>query len=118
MDRLVGRTLGEFVVGPPLGAGGFGTVYRAEQTLLRRSAVVKVLNVAHRGDPLVIERFLREAQLASQLDHPYKKKASRSKLNLAKRPVRTLSEQELTGVGGGGSLVHCMTQPTHATTTG
>jgi len=42
-DRLLGRTLGDFVVRGKLGQGGFRTVYRAEQPALGRGAVVKVL---------------------------------------------------------------------------
>ncbi len=72
LDGLKGRTLGDFVVAEKLGQGGFGAVYRAEQSLLGREAVVKVLlrregNAEGEG----VQRFLREAKLASQLDHPY-----------------------------------------------
>jgi WD40 repeat protein/serine/threonine protein kinase len=64
------RKLGEFVLREPIGAGGYGTVYRAEQPALRREAVVKVLRPRWRNDAAP-ERFLREARLASRLDHPY-----------------------------------------------
>ena len=68
-DALVGRTLGEFVVRERIGQGGFGAVYRAVQTGLEREAVLKVMSgaLARAGTP----RFLREAKLASRLDHPY-----------------------------------------------
>jgi serine/threonine protein kinase len=46
-------------------------VYRSDQPLLKRMVVVKVLNERRRHDRESTERFLREAQLASQLDHPY-----------------------------------------------
>src|SRR5690242_14638514 len=65
-----GRTLGEFVLYEQIGAGGFGTVYRAVQPGLEREAVVKVLDVG-RASAAANERFLREARLASTLDHPY-----------------------------------------------
>ncbi|HUS67895.1 MAG TPA: serine/threonine-protein kinase, partial [Kofleriaceae bacterium] len=68
---LVGRTFGEFVVREPLGSGGFGTVYRAEQPALAREAVVKVLHMRLMGSETLVQRFLREAKLASRLDHPY-----------------------------------------------
>ncbi|HEX8107494.1 MAG TPA: protein kinase [Kofleriaceae bacterium] len=67
---LSGRKLGEFVLRERIGAGGYGTVYRAEQPALQREAVVKVLRPRWRNDAAP-ERFLREAQLASRLDHPY-----------------------------------------------
>ncbi|HEX7841130.1 MAG TPA: serine/threonine-protein kinase, partial [Kofleriaceae bacterium] len=51
--------------------GGYGAVYRCEQPLLGRQAVVKVLHKRLRGNDVVLQRFLREAQLASRLDHPY-----------------------------------------------
>src|SRR5678815_5736692 len=66
------RTLGDFVLRELVGSGGFGDIYLAEQLTLHREAVVKVL----RGDlprerERDVEEFLREAKLASQLDHPY-----------------------------------------------
>ncbi|GAB4515170.1 MAG: hypothetical protein Tsb0020_33780 [Haliangiales bacterium] len=67
--QLTGRTLGDFLVGELIGEGGFGFVYRARQRALGREVVIKVL---HQGsNPDNTQRFLREAQLASQLDHPY-----------------------------------------------
>ncbi|HMG57960.1 MAG TPA: serine/threonine-protein kinase, partial [Kofleriaceae bacterium] len=68
-DRdLSGRTLGEFVLLEKIGQGGFGSVYRAEQPLLKRHVVVKVLRKA---DDTAEQRFLQEAQLASRFDHPF-----------------------------------------------
>ncbi|HEX8109042.1 MAG TPA: serine/threonine-protein kinase, partial [Kofleriaceae bacterium] len=68
---LSGRTLGEFVLREQIGAGGYGAVYRCEQPVLKRHAVVKVLHAGRRRNNTAKERFLREAQLASRLDHPY-----------------------------------------------
>jgi WD40 repeat protein/serine/threonine protein kinase len=70
-DRIVGRSLGEFVVRERIGEGGFGAVYRAIQPALGREAVVKVLHASLAAAPAATERFLREARLASKLDHPY-----------------------------------------------
>jgi len=70
-DALVGRRLGEFVVREMLSSGGFGQVFRAEQPGLGREAVIKVLHAKLRGHERVLARFLREAKLASRLDHPY-----------------------------------------------
>jgi WD40 repeat protein/serine/threonine protein kinase len=67
----IGRRLGEFVLRHQIAEGGFGEVYRAEQPALAREAVVKLLKHAHGDDPEVVGRFMREAQLASRLDHPY-----------------------------------------------
>src|SRR5678815_5335917 len=68
---LQGRVLGDFVLGEVLDRGGGGTVYRAEQRALGRSAVVKVV---HRSSTIrcdAVERFAREARVASRFDHPY-----------------------------------------------
>ncbi len=65
---LIGRALGDFIVRDVIGEGGFGVVYRAEQPMLGREAVIKVSSA---GTPEFVQRFLREARLASKLDHPY-----------------------------------------------
>jgi serine/threonine protein kinase len=70
-DELCGRAVGEFVLRERIGEGGFGAIYRCEQPLLGRQAVVKVLHGRLRASEHVIQRFLREARLASRLDHPY-----------------------------------------------
>jgi WD40 repeat protein/serine/threonine protein kinase len=68
---LVGRAFGEFVIREPLSAGGFGMVFRAEQPALEREAVIKVLHARFLLSDTAVRRFLREARLASRLDHPY-----------------------------------------------
>jgi len=65
---LRGRTLGEFVLRELLGTGGFGDVYRAFQPRLDREVVVKVLRESDDG---ARQRFRRESQLASLLDHHF-----------------------------------------------
>jgi WD40 repeat protein/serine/threonine protein kinase len=65
------RQLGEFLLRERLGEGGVGVVYRAVQTTLGREAVVKLLRAPHRARKDLGERFAREAQLASRLEHPY-----------------------------------------------
>jgi WD40 repeat protein/serine/threonine protein kinase len=70
-DDLSGRKIAEFVLRERLDEGGFGTVYRCEQPTLGREAVIKVLHRRLRSHDVQLQRFLREAQLASRLDHPY-----------------------------------------------
>jgi WD40 repeat protein/serine/threonine protein kinase len=71
-DRdLRGRKLGEFVLGEPIGTGGNGTAWRGAQPSLKRDVVVKVLHEKRQSNDVMQGRFLREAQLASRLDHPY-----------------------------------------------
>jgi len=70
-DRdLLGATLGPYIVRELIREGGYGAVYRAEEPALERDVVVKVLH-ERRNDSDSRERFLREAKLAAQLDHPY-----------------------------------------------
>ncbi|HEX4421364.1 MAG TPA: protein kinase [Kofleriaceae bacterium] len=68
---LHGRKLGRFVVHDQIAEGGCGVLYRCAQPLLERDAVVKVLHGRRRDDHSAQQRFMREAQLASRLDHPY-----------------------------------------------
>src|SRR5262245_28655653 len=70
-DELCGRTVGEFVLRERIGEGAYGAVYRCGQPLLGREAVIKVLHGWFRTKQVMIQRFLREARLASRLDHPY-----------------------------------------------
>jgi formylglycine-generating enzyme required for sulfatase activity len=53
-----------------LGAGGMGTVYLAEDTVLGRRVALKVPHFADAG-PEVIERFYREARVAAGIEHPH-----------------------------------------------
>jgi len=62
--------LGKYQLHEELGRGGYGTVYRAYDTVLKVERAVKVLHPALVADPEFIERFKREAQLAAQLEHP------------------------------------------------
>ncbi len=68
--ELSGRILGQYRVGERFDVGGHGVVYRCEQRELGRDVVVKVL-LARPGDYAGQERFMREARLAAQLDHPF-----------------------------------------------
>ena len=53
-----------------LGRGGMGVVYLAENKLMGRKEVLKVVSSHLLNRPGVRERFLREIRLAAQLDHP------------------------------------------------
>ncbi|HEX2689255.1 MAG TPA: protein kinase [Kofleriaceae bacterium] len=67
----MGRKVGGFILLERIGEGGFGRVYRGEQPTLGRKVVVKVLHERLRGRDVLLQRFLREAQLAARLAHPY-----------------------------------------------
>lgn len=53
-----------------LGAGGMGEVFRARDRVLRRVVAMKVLRVDRQPDARAIARFVEEAQLVAQLNHP------------------------------------------------
>jgi predicted Ser/Thr protein kinase len=62
--------IGRFVIRERLGGGGMGDVYSAYDTELTRMVAIKVLGMKYAADPLSKRRFLREAQMASILNHP------------------------------------------------
>ena len=64
------KRLGKYELLEELGRGGFGTVYRASETMLDVERAVKVLHPALMVDPEYIERFRKEARTAARLDHP------------------------------------------------
>src|ERR1051326_1664966 len=67
---MIGQLLLQYCIVEKIGEGGQGTVYRAIDTTLDGSAVVKVLPPALTDSPSNLIRFEREARLASSLDHP------------------------------------------------
>lgn len=69
---LVGRVLaGRYRLLAPIGAGGSGRVYVADDVRLRRRVAVKVLHSALAEDAGFLRRFRAEAQLAAALHHPH-----------------------------------------------
>ena len=70
MSNLSGQQLGHYTVLEPLGAGGMGVVYRAQDTTLGRMVALKVLPATSSADPDAVNRFSREARTASSLIHP------------------------------------------------
>jgi WD40 repeat protein/predicted Ser/Thr protein kinase len=62
--------IGRFQVRARLGAGAFGTVYRAYDPQLDREVALKVPQAGVLDNPRRVERFLREAKAAAQLRHP------------------------------------------------
>jgi len=69
-QSLVGRRIGSFEIGPLIGSGGMGAVYRARDTKLCRDVAVKFLRDALTADATQRARFEREARLLAALNHP------------------------------------------------
>src|ERR1700704_5649188 len=67
---MIGAKLGNYRILEKIGAGGQGTVYKATDTKLGRSVVIKVLPPELTAKEANLKRFEREARLASSLDHP------------------------------------------------
>jgi serine/threonine-protein kinase len=53
-----------------IGTGGMGSIYRAKDKILGRLAALKVIRDDFRSDTEAVQRFIREAQSASTLQHP------------------------------------------------
>src|SRR5688572_16462840 len=67
---MIGSTLGNYKILEKLGEGGQGTVYKAIDSKLGRTVVIKVLPAELTAKEANLKRFEREARLASALDHP------------------------------------------------
>ncbi|WP_286354366.1 serine/threonine-protein kinase [Geothrix oryzae] len=64
------RTIGRYQILRPIGQGGMGTVYLAEDPLLKRRVAIKVVRVTGAARHQAMLRFRREAEISAQLNHP------------------------------------------------
>jgi serine/threonine protein kinase/class 3 adenylate cyclase len=66
----VGQQLSHYQVIAPLGAGGMGEVFLAQDTRLRRKVALKILPAKFTQEAERIARFEQEARAVSALNHP------------------------------------------------
>lgn len=66
----VPEVFGRYRIIKPLGQGGMGTVYLADDTKLSRKVALKIPHIRDSENDDVLDRFLREARAAATLDHP------------------------------------------------
>ncbi|MHC4393428.1 MAG: serine/threonine protein kinase, partial [Planctomycetota bacterium] len=69
LDAIVGRTIDRYSITRLLGEGGFGAVYLAQHTLMKRDVAFKTLHADLAQDPAVLYRFLREGQCSTRFKH-------------------------------------------------
>ena len=71
MGLASGDRLGSYAIVQPLGRGGTGDVYLAEDTVLKRRVAVKLLHTEELSNETARRRLLNEARAAARLEHPH-----------------------------------------------
>jgi eukaryotic-like serine/threonine-protein kinase len=67
---VIGTTAGAYRILDVVSVGGMGTVYRAEHTLIGRTAAVKVLHPEMSSSRDIVNRFFNEAKATTSIKHP------------------------------------------------
>ena len=69
-STVAGQTINHYKIISPLGAGGMGEVYLAEDTRLERRVALKFLPALFTQDKGHLRRFEQEARAVAALSHP------------------------------------------------
>jgi serine/threonine protein kinase len=64
------RDADKYVIQGELGRGGVGTVHRGHDQDLGRDVAMKFLHEKYKDEPTILHRFVEEAQIGGQLQHP------------------------------------------------
>src|SRR5262245_10335697 len=70
MPIATGTRFDRYQIISPIGSGGMGEIYLAQDTRLNRKVAIKLLPERYTQDPERLRRFEQEAQAASALNHP------------------------------------------------
>ncbi len=71
MDLEPGQILGQYRITQKIGEGGMGAVYKADQPSIPRTVVIKVLSAALAEYADARDRFRRELEMITRLEHPH-----------------------------------------------
>ena len=67
---MIGQVINQrYSIQKLLGEGGFGSVYRALDELLKREVALKVLHIGPQNNPTLVAGFIKEAQIIGKLEH-------------------------------------------------
>ena len=69
MDDLSGQQIKGYQLHERIGNGGFGAVYKAQQTTVNREVAIKIILPHFSNHPDFIRRFENEARLVARLEH-------------------------------------------------
>jgi serine/threonine-protein kinase len=69
-SKLVPQGRGNYQLLGEIARGGMGVILKGHDTDLGRDVAVKVLGKDLAGNPAVVQRFIEEAQIGGQLQHP------------------------------------------------
>lgn len=71
VKQYIGKVVDQYVLIEPLGQGGMGLIFKAEQKRIKRHVAVKLLSPDHISNEVSIQRLQREATAMANLKHPH-----------------------------------------------